>query len=235
MRKLISTAVAGVALGLMSFSAASAATVLNWSSTDTGVGYTQNFNGFVGSPGSPTVISGLTSQITYTLNSVGNGGKTWTLAYNIANTSSAPTTASRISSFGFDVTGSNPSSASSTGAYKYADAPGGNIPNGIGTVDVCFTAVSQGTCTGNGGGLTYGQSGSGTLTLTFSSGRSTLELTDLYTRYQAVSPSSISDSASGVPVSAVPEPATWAMMIIGFGAVGSIVRTSRRRTAFSAA
>ncbi len=35
--------------------------------------------------------------------------------------------------------------------------------------------------------------------------------------------------------SAVPEPATWAMMIIGFGAVGSMVRTSRRRNAFSAA
>ena len=35
-------------------------------------------------------------------------------------------------------------------------------------------------------------------------------------------------------LSAVPEPATWAMMIVGFGAVGSMVRTSRRRTAFSA-
>ena len=29
--------------------------------------------------------------------------------------------------------------------------------------------------------------------------------------------------------SAVPEPATWAMMIIGFGAVGSMVRASRRQ------
>lgn len=31
--------------------------------------------------------------------------------------------------------------------------------------------------------------------------------------------------------SAVPEPATWAMMIIGFGAVGSLMRQSRRRMA----
>ena len=37
------------------------------------------------------------------------------------------------------------------------------------------------------------------------------------------------------PISAVPEPATWAMMIIGCGAVGSMVRTSRRRNVFSAA
>ena len=36
-------------------------------------------------------------------------------------------------------------------------------------------------------------------------------------------------------VSAVPEPATWAMMIIGFGAVGSMVRTSRRRNDLLAA
>ena len=34
----------------------------------------------------------------------------------------------------------------------------------------------------------------------------------------------ISDVAS-----AVPEPATWAMMIIGFGGVGSMVRSARRK------
>ncbi|MDP3749509.1 MAG: PEPxxWA-CTERM sorting domain-containing protein [Phenylobacterium sp.] len=33
-----------------------------------------------------------------------------------------------------------------------------------------------------------------------------------------------------VAVSAVPEPATWAMMIVGFGAVGAAVRGGRRRT-----
>lgn len=37
-----------------------------------------------------------------------------------------------------------------------------------------------------------------------------------------------------VRLSAVPEPSGWAMMIIGFGAVGSMVRTSRRRNVFSA-
>jgi len=33
----------------------------------------------------------------------------------------------------------------------------------------------------------------------------------------------------GVGVSPVPEPATWAMMILGFGAAGAAVRASRRR------
>jgi hypothetical protein len=36
-------------------------------------------------------------------------------------------------------------------------------------------------------------------------------------------------------ISAVPEPATWAMMIVGFGAVGSMVRSSRRRLALALA
>lgn len=35
---------------------------------------------------------------------------------------------------------------------------------------------------------------------------------------------------SGYFTGGVPEPSTWAMMIIGFGAVGSMVRTSRRRS-----
>ncbi len=37
-----------------------------------------------------------------------------------------------------------------------------------------------------------------------------------------------------VAASAVPEPATWAMMIIGFGAVGSMARSSRRRQVLAA-
>nr|WP_309642845.1 PEPxxWA-CTERM sorting domain-containing protein [Phenylobacterium sp.] len=35
--------------------------------------------------------------------------------------------------------------------------------------------------------------------------------------------------------SAVPEPATWAMMIIGFGAVGGVARNARRRQSFATA
>jgi hypothetical protein len=32
------------------------------------------------------------------------------------------------------------------------------------------------------------------------------------------------------PSSAVPEPATWAFMIVGFGAVGAAMRSARRKT-----
>ncbi|UTP38049.1 PEPxxWA-CTERM sorting domain-containing protein [Phenylobacterium sp. LH3H17] len=35
-------------------------------------------------------------------------------------------------------------------------------------------------------------------------------------------------------ISPIPEPATWAMMIIGFGAAGAMLRSNRRRMAFAA-
>lgn len=38
-----------------------------------------------------------------------------------------------------------------------------------------------------------------------------------------------SASLPTAPISAVPEPATWAMMVIGFAAAGSVVRATRRR------
>jgi len=44
-----------------------------------------------------------------------------------------------------------------------------------------------------------------------------------------------SDRLGVVGLSAVPEPATWAMMIVGFGATGLMVRGARRQRAFAAA
>lgn len=42
-------------------------------------------------------------------------------------------------------------------------------------------------------------------------------------------------AAFGAPVPAVPEPGTWAMMILGFGFVGSTMRVRRRKLAFATA
>jgi PEP-CTERM motif len=38
-----------------------------------------------------------------------------------------------------------------------------------------------------------------------------------------------SGGSGETPVSAVPEPATWAMFLVGFGAIGFMVRTARRK------
>jgi len=54
-----------------------------------------------------------------------------------------------------------------------------------------------------------------------------------YTSHAFANTADIQASISMV-TSAVPEPSTWAMMIVGFGAAGAMVRSSRRRGALAA-
>jgi hypothetical protein len=54
----------------------------------------------------------------------------------------------------------------------------------------------------------------------------TFDLVDFFTGQ----PLSITISAVGDPTPAVPEPASWAMMIAGFGLVGGSLRAAKRRT-----
>jgi hypothetical protein len=54
-----------------------------------------------------------------------------------------------------------------------------------------------------------------------------------YTTYAQSNTADIQARISMV-TSAVPEPSTWAMMIVGFGAAGAMVRSSRRRGALAA-
>ena len=188
------------------------------------------FNGFVGSPAG--VIAGLTAKLTLSFVSITSnmiGGNTFNFGYTLDNNASASVTASRISRFGFDV---NPdvTSASSTGVYDFADM-GGNQPNNVGTVEVCFKDTSNAGCTGGPGGLTLGQSGSGTLSLAFNSNQTAITLSNFFTRYQSLDARGIEGgSASGqvtTPSSPVPEPAAWMLMLVGFGAIGFAMRKKR--------
>lgn len=163
-----------------------------FNSADIGKSITLDYNGYSGSGGA--TIDGLTGSTTFTLTGV--SGNDYTFDYSVANTTSAPVTDSRISSFAFN-TDPTISGASSTGAYSYTQL-NSNYPNGIGTVDVCFKDASTGACAGGGsGGLTAGQTGTGSFTLSFASPVSALTLSDFYVRYQSITGVPGITSASG--------------------------------------
>ncbi|MFA7586452.1 MAG: cistern family PEP-CTERM protein, partial [Novosphingobium sp.] len=86
---------------------------------------------------------------------------------------------------------------SATGAFSFATL-NSTYPNGIGAIDVCFKDARTGSCAGGGsGGLTIGQSGSGSFTLMFSQPVTSLTLSDFYVRYQSITGVNGVGSASG--------------------------------------
>lgn len=166
------------------------ADAITFSAGNIGTSYTLNYDGF----SSGTTISGLTGSTTFSLASI--SGNTYTFNYSVTNTSSSPITDLRISSFAFD---SNPDiqSATSTGAFSYTTL-NSTYPNGIGTVDVCFKDAQTGSCAGGGsGGLTIGQTGTGSFSLTFSQPVSSITLSNFFVRYQSIVGAGSITSASG--------------------------------------
>ena len=187
-----------------------------------GQSYTFNYNGF--SDG--TTINGLTASTTFTLTST--TANSYTFSYSVANTTSTPLT-SRVSSFAFN-TDPTISSATSTGAFSYTTL-NSNYPNGIGNVDVCFKDAATGSCAGGGsGGLTTGESGTGSFTLNFSSPISSLTLSDFFVRYQSITGAGNVTSASGEGTmtstggTSVPEPGVLGMMLGGIAAIALLRR-----------
>lgn len=181
-----------------------------------------NFNTTYG--GTPVItIPGLTSVLTLTfLNSVVNSGNTtFNFNYNIANTSTIAG-GSRVTMLAFDVAPDilKKNGATVTGTFSTTDS--GNVPIfsnflGNGPAEVCLMA--QGSCAGGGsGGVLAGQNGGGTLALNFAGVVNDVTLSDFVVRYQAFDFGNIS-SAIGVS-GAVPEPATWLLMIAGIGLAG---------------
>ena len=204
---------------------------ITFDSSNVGTAYTLNYNGFSGG----TTIGGLTGSTTFTL--TGISGNNYTFDYSVTNTSSAPVTDSRISSFAFN-TDPTIAGATSTGAFSYTTL-NSTYPNAIGSVDVCFKDAQTGSCAGGGsGGLTLGQTGTGSFTLSFSQPVSSLTLSDFYVRYQSITgvPGISSASGSGTLSSStssggtpVPEPGMLGLMAGGLVVLGLAQR--RRRPA----
>jgi hypothetical protein len=165
--------------------------IVTVSPTDIGHQYTMSYDGYADG----SVIPGLGGQTVLTLTSA--SGTSYTFDYSVTNTSTAPIDTSRISIFGFN-TDPNISNATSTGTFSQT-ATNANVPTGFGNVDVCFKdAGGQNSCSGGGGtGLQIGDTGTGTLTLNFTSVVDQLTLSDFFVRYQSISGGGAPSSAIG--------------------------------------
>jgi hypothetical protein len=128
---------------------------------------------------------------------------------------------------------------SSTGIFDTAELPSnGKFVAGF-DAEACFW-VGGGDCpaASAGEGIAVLATGGGTLTLNFASALTAVELTNFLDRYQGFESGGISSAVGqGTPGpirnpgpfgSPVPEPATWAMMMLGFAFIGGAMR---RRTA----
>jgi hypothetical protein len=220
LRKISLIAAGAVA---MSSTAALADAVTFDSAGDT---VTLNYNGTADG----TTITGLTGSTTLTLTSI--TGTSYNFTYSVTNTTSDPVD-SRIASFGFNTT-PEISGATSTGTYDSA-LIGGQVPSPFNTVDVCFKAGGSNSCSGSGGVLD-GQTGSGTLTLSFATAPTSLTLSDFFLRYQSITGAGNVTSATGsgtisssTSTGGTPVPEPGMLGLLGLGLIG--VALMRRRQA----
>jgi hypothetical protein len=213
-----------------------------------GDSYTAYINGFTDDYlGGTTAVPGLLAELTFTL--TGFSGKFANFDYSVKNVSVAPITSSAVKVFAFNVGNATVVGGSSaTGDYSTVVLNNGQgFPNvgGINrTFELCFNSGNAGNCSGGGnGGTEIGETDVGALSIKLSSAISSITLNNFGVRWQELGATGIQIGGSGVgdeytpdtpdtPV--VPEPATWTMLIAGFGLVGATMRRRRGIASVSA-
>lgn len=203
-------------------------------SAGSGGAVTYTFNGIGEGYSAPGGIPGVSSSLTLTFINALAGD--YNFSYSLFNSSGAPITAARITGFGFDVDAAvNVSASTATGTFQFNSVGSGSIANSQ-SVDFCVVGANnagvQNSCSGNQGGPGIGQTSTGTFTLDLlNADDGSIVLSDFHTRIQGINSTQLGiegGSATGNVVPPVPEPGTWALMLLGFGAVGFAMRRRRR-------
>lgn len=202
-------------------------------SADVGQSFTYTYNGIINEQNQ----SGLTAAIRFTLNSVSD--KVWNFTAAIDNTLSAAPVGGRIVSFGFN---GNPEIIGATaisGPFGKAVIDGSFPQIGKTTIDFCLTANNN--CQGgSGGGVVNGTTATQEFALSFANNTTSVIFNNFILRYQSISGSRLGDSGIGLGTNdggfdpggnPVPEPASWAMLIAGFGLIGAMARRQRAAVA----
>jgi len=172
-------------------------------------------------------VPGTSSTLQLTLTGLDSATGLFTFSYTLTNTSDPATNgSSRVVSFGFEDVGVSTTVGDASGDLSEL-LFGANISGGSNFVDVCVTTNN---CSGGGGGgATLSNDAVGSFFLDYTGSLSSLTLDNFIVRYQSTFPNA-EGSGIGFPNgNPIPEPATWAMMLIGFGATGIAIRRSRRR------
>ena len=238
-RDIAAAAAAAIALTVAT-SASAAVTQLQFTAPSAGPQI--YFNGLV--PGTSDPYPGLGATFTLALDSITNGGYRWNFSYQLANVS---TLDSRLTVVGWDIDADLASASGLSGLFTTSGS--GNMSFG-GAKDFCLKASGgSANCSGGGGGgLDEGTSGSGVFSLNFASqivggtnkhpivtpvaAPTELTFNNFGVHYQSVPLISSTVGVPGVPPpepqGGVPEPATWAMLILGFFGMGSAIRRRAR-------
>jgi hypothetical protein len=153
-------------------------------------------------------------------------GNIWYFAYKVENQASGAFGKARINGFGFNVDHAVTGSLSS-GMF---DREGSGQVTASYATDLCFMSAGTGDCQqSTGGGLKAGDSTTGWFRLSFGQPQSVVTLSNLYVRWQESHvkkdiPQEAVLSMTAISPEPAPEPATWALFIAGFGAVGFALR-----------
>ena len=208
--------------------------------------FTYNFNGIV----DETVEAGLNAAITFKL--TGFVGNVWTFSADINNNLPGTPVAGRITSFGFN--GQPDISAATALVGPFDDAQlNGSFPQtgGQTTIDFCLEEQAGGGCGGGGNGVLNNTTATQTFRLTLAGAPTTsATFNNFIIRWQSVAGNFRGTSGIGLGTGGpgdgfdgdgdpggdpgVPEPATWAMLLSGFGMVGFAARRRRGLASVSA-